>query len=442
MERRKGIPLVALVIFIALLVAVILTCVIILSANKNKKKQPTQQASEPEPTVQTSTEPEPSGEELLRTIEKEKELNDSTEVQNAFKTVGNKKTFAKYAIYQSGGFDVDRNNVSNELKLILALSQLTNEDMDKDSSTKSVAKTTVEEYAEKIFEESDDINYEDVNLYNSDENFLSQYKVSGFVYDQETDKYKVKEEDVTEENPSAITEVITRADIYTNKIELYVKPIFTESFIYEEEYAVTLNYDYDFQQKEFTDTAFSCLYSEYESQLLSTYNRDLDGFVFDSISGIDQLDFNSLKEYKYTLIKKGDDYKIKSFELVTKENEKPEVTELNADQKNAFNFEIEQYRDEGTGVSSSNIVSMLESIISLNENYIDNAKNVVGVKLTVGGETYDKTVSESDTIDVALVGELNGKINDMLEAIDSDSTYTVTFKYKDGVIKTVTIKEE
>ena len=36
MRRKRGIPLVALVIFIALLVAIILTCVIILGTNKDK----------------------------------------------------------------------------------------------------------------------------------------------------------------------------------------------------------------------------------------------------------------------------------------------------------------------------------------------------------------------------------------------------------------------
>ena len=36
MKRKKGIPLVALIIFIALLVAIILTCVIILGTNKDK----------------------------------------------------------------------------------------------------------------------------------------------------------------------------------------------------------------------------------------------------------------------------------------------------------------------------------------------------------------------------------------------------------------------
>ena len=40
MERRRGIPLVALVIFVALLVAIILTCTIILGANKKDNNKP------------------------------------------------------------------------------------------------------------------------------------------------------------------------------------------------------------------------------------------------------------------------------------------------------------------------------------------------------------------------------------------------------------------
>lgn len=448
MERKKGIPLVALVIFIALLVAVILTCVIILSNNKNKNKSSQQLSEQPaQDTPVVSSEPKPSGDAFIETITDEKQLNESVDVQNAFKTVGNNKTFAKYAIYNSGGFDTDNNNLSNELKLTLALSQLTNEDMDKDSSTKSVSKSIVEGYAEKIFEEADDINYENVNLYNNDSNFKEDYKISGYIYDAETDKYKVREEDVSEENPSRISELITRADLYENKIELYVRPMFLESFIYQDEEgnespAISLNYTYDFQTQEFNSLAFSCLYSEFEGLLLSTYNRDLDGFVYDSIRNLGQLDFNQLNEYKYTLYKVNGDYKIKSFELVTKEEEKPEVTELDEEQISAFNDEVEKYRRDGSSLNSDKVEELLEDIISLNDNYVDNAKNVIGVSFTVNGETIQKVVSDSDEKNAELVEEINGKIKEMIENIDNDKSYTVKPTYKKGLITTVSITEE
>lgn len=448
MERRKGIPLVALVIFIALLVAVILTCVIILSNNKNKNRSSQQIGEQPSPNtpVVTST-PKPSEETLIESITDEGQLNESEEVKKAFETVGNKKTFAKYAIYNSGGFDTDNNNLSNELKLTLALAQITNEDMDKDSSTKSVSKSIIENYAQKIFKESDDINYESVELFNNDQNFITNNRISGYIYDQETDKYKVREEDVTEEQPSTISEIIMRADIYENKIELYVRPLFLKTFIYQdeegnEELAVSINYNYDFQIQDFKDNALNCLYSQYESELLSSYNRDIDGFIYKNISNVEQLDFNLLNEYKYTLYKEDGNYKIKSFELMTKESEKPEITELDEEQISAFNDEVEKFIEDESSLDSDKVKELLENIISLNENYIDNAKNVIGVSFTVNGETIQKVVSESDEKNAELVEEINSKIRDMIDNIDTDKSYIVKPTYKKGLITTVSITEE
>ena len=147
MERKRGIPLVALIIFIALLVAVILTCVIIFSTHKNNgQSQPVDVVQTEEPVVTEEPEEE---DKLIASYEDEKELNNDVDVQNAYKTVGNNKTFAKYEIYQTGGFDTEKDNLSNEFKLILAFSQITNEDMNKDSGTKSISVDTIEKYAQK-----------------------------------------------------------------------------------------------------------------------------------------------------------------------------------------------------------------------------------------------------------------------------------------------------
>ena len=54
-----------------------------------------------EPTVTEEPEEE---DKLIASYEDEKDLNNDVDVQNAYKTVGNNKTFAKYEMYQTGGF--------------------------------------------------------------------------------------------------------------------------------------------------------------------------------------------------------------------------------------------------------------------------------------------------------------------------------------------------
>ena len=447
MERKRGIPLVALIIFIALLVAVILTCVIIFSTHKNNgQSTPVDVAQTEEPTVTEEPEEE---DKLIASYEDEKDLNNDVDVQNAYKTVGNNKTFAKYEMYQTGGFDTEKDQLSNDFKLILAFSQITNEDMNKDSGTKSISVDTIEKYAQKIFEESDDINYTDVNLYHGDPNYTEQYKISGYVYDEEANLYKVKEEDVTEEKPSLITEVMTRADVYTNKVEIYVRPIYINSFYYDSDednihdYISSIYYTYNYQTQEYGKHAFMSLYSDFEQQTMSSMVKDLDGYSYNSISNVDVLDFNQLEEYKYTLVKKDGDYKIKSFERLTEDPEPVEITSLDADQKKAFNEEIEGYIDgNGIGTKASDVKALLNNIISLNENYVDNAKNVVGVNMKTSDETFGKTVSESDKVDAAYVEELNGKLQEALDNINNDSTYTVKPIYKNNLILNVNITEE
>ena len=85
MERRKGIPLVALVIFIALLVAIILTCVIILGANKNDKQNRETQTQ----AIGEQTPPPEEPEDV--TLESEDLINADQDVRDAYKLTGNGK---------------------------------------------------------------------------------------------------------------------------------------------------------------------------------------------------------------------------------------------------------------------------------------------------------------------------------------------------------------
>lgn len=327
MERRKGIPLVALVIFIALLVAIILTCVIILGSNKKDEGTAKKQQNENQVISNKSETPIEPEEDEGTTIENEDILNADTDIQEAYKLAGNGKTFAKYAIYSSGGFDTEKSNLKNNLKLQLAIAQVTNSDMDKTSTTKSVPKEKVEEYSKKIFEESEseNIEYKDFSLYESDTNFTDLYKIIGYVYDQDKDSYEIQENDVTEDKPSEITEIITKAVKYNNKLEIYVKPLFIKTF-----YATEIDgtgcdifKDYNFQSKEFEDSLITIAYSDYNGILRSEYNKDLDKYKYSEVSA--NIDLNQIQEYKYTFIKTEEGYKIKSFEEVnTTPNDKTE----------------------------------------------------------------------------------------------------------------------
>lgn len=320
MERRKGIPLVALVIFVALLVAIILTCVIILGANKKNEGNNNKTASSPNPSNEVVNSPEPVENEEGTTIENEDIMNADSDIQDAYKLTGNGKTFAKYAIYSSGGFDTEKNNLKNDLKLQLAMAQVTSSDMDKTSTTKSVPKEKVKEYAEKVFSKTEKIDYKDFSLYESDTNFTEKYKTIGYVYNQDKDAYEIQENDVTEDTPSEITEIITKAVKYSDKIEIYVKPLFIRTFYSNEINGMGCEIfgDYNFQSKEYENSFIPIAYSQYNEILRSEYNKDLDKYKYSEVSG--NIDLNQVKEYKYTLIKENAGYKLKSFEEAKKDN--------------------------------------------------------------------------------------------------------------------------
>ncbi len=214
MERRKGIPLVALVIFIALLVAIILTCVIILGANKNDKQNKETQTQ----AIGEQTPPPEEPEDV--TLESEDLINADQDVRDAYKLTGNGKTYAKYALYSSGGFDETKNNTKNNLKLKLAMAQVSNSDMDKSSTTKSIPKDKITEYTKKIFSNIENLEYKDFSTFAGDTNFSEKYKTIGYVYSSQKEAYEIQENDIEEDTPSQITEVVTKAVKQGNKMEI------------------------------------------------------------------------------------------------------------------------------------------------------------------------------------------------------------------------------
>ena len=421
MKRKKGIPLVALIIFIALLVEIILTCVIILGTNKDKiNTQPENVATNQTPEETNTTKVDEKGEEITS----EDLINSDQDIASAYKLAGNKKNFAKYAIYESGGFDKDNENIKNELKLILAMAQVTNSDMNKESSTKSVSKDKVQEYADKIFEDSN-IEFKDFSLYDSDTNFTDKYKTIGYTYNKTTANYEVQENDVEEDTPPEVTEVITKAVKYSDKIEIYVKPIFIQPFFSEEINAngCQLLSDYDFQMKEFPEDAglkaFS--YSDYENALRTTANQDIDGYVYNSISKY--VDLNQIQDYKYTFTKVDGEFKLKAFEKIENKNANntdDKNTEMTEQEKSKYNAEIESF--VGSEQSASDVKKLLETIIKLNSENAE--KNVISIKLDADEED----------------GKDGEAVQSLEEKIDETKTYNVKATYKSRLITTVTIK--
>ena len=430
MNRRKGIPLVALIIFFALLVAIIITCAIILGTNKNKKSNNTQQNPEQQPTIENP--PETPEEYVEEELEKEEYINSDSSIKEAFKLTGNYKTYAKYGIYLSGGFNNEDNPISNELKLQLAMSQVTAQDMDSESSTKAVPKEKIEEYVSKIFEDTS-VEYKDFSLYNSDTNFTEEYRTIGYVYNEDDDNYEIQENTSDEEYPPEITELITKVIKYNSKIEIFVTPLFIRPY-YSDEYGdvCELYSNYDFESKEFSDeyslTAFK--YSDFNDYLKSDYNGDADGYNYDELSK--QIDINNLQQYKYTLKLVDGGYKLDSFEKSTSNVEQPKEDEgngpLTADEKSAINFEIEEF--VGNDIEGNKMEDLLNTIIDLNTK--NSSREDFSIIVTLNGTKTEET----DDID-----SLNEEIKGFIDEIDSSASYTVKPVYKSGLITSINITE-
>ena len=432
MERRKGIPLVALIIFVALLVAIILTCMIILGISKNKKADNNSGEQVPVQTPVVPTEnPTMQDDDKKQEFSSEDYMNSDTVLKEAYKLTGNQKTYAKYGIYSSGGFDSDNNNIKNELKLQLAMSQVTNQDMDKVSSTKSVGKSKIEEYAKKIFEDGE-IDLKDFSLYNSDTTFTHEYRTIGYKYNDDTESYEVQESGVEEDYPPEITELITRAIKYNNKIEIYVKPIFIRPFFSDDINAMgcELFSEYDFSLRDFPQEKAlgAFIYSEFEDVFKSDYNADLDNYNYGSVSKY--IDLNAIDEYKYTFVKGNDGFKLKAFEKSAYiPDDEPIINneQLTAQEKAVFNSQIENYI--GNDMSESEVSSLLDTIIAMNEENSDRLDLMVAV--SVNGNKVELDENDVET--------LNEGIEELKNELNSSDSYTIKATYKSGIITTVTI---
>ncbi len=431
MERRKGIPLVALIIFIALLVAIIITCVIILGlkkSNKNENNGEIAQQSEQKNNVPEQKEEDEKGEEITN----EDIINQDTEIQSLYALTGNNKTFAKYAIYASGGFNQDNDNIKDELKLQLAMAQVTNADMG-GSSSKSVSKEKIEEYLKTIFteEEAGKTTYTDISLYDSDTNFTDIYKTIGYVYNSNNNSYEAKESEVTEDaTPSQITEVITKVEKYDSKIEIYVKPLFVRTFYSSQIDAIGCEIlgNYNFQLKEYpeSDSLIAISYSDYEQYLKSDYAKDLDKYKYSEV--VKNLDLNRVGEYKYTFTKDNNSYKLKAFEKVTSLSEQNNGSgnstpdEMSSVEKENFNAKFEAY--VGDQMRDSEIKLLYDAILESNRqtNYT--------VVTKLNGEEAE---GDGDTLESNITNQKN--------SIESGKTYKVVPTYKYGIITAMAISE-
>jgi len=428
MKRKKGVPLVALVIFLVLLVSIILTCIVILGTNKKKEPEKTST-----PVATPEPEPTPIAEQIEEEYTDEDDINSDSDVQEAYRLTGNNKTFAKYAIYSSSGFNSEDDNIKNELKLQLAMSQVTNSDMDTQSDKKSVSKEVIESYVKKVFGDTSNIEYKDFSLFDSDTNFTDEYKTIGYKYNKNNASYEFNESDVEEEKPSEIAELITKVIKYNTKIEIYVKPIFVQS-IYDEErkdYIRALYKDYDFQLKQYPveDSIMAITNSDYETVLKSNYNQDADKLNYKEVN--QNIDLNQLAEYKYTIIKTDEGYSLKSFEKIivdrpTTEDSDEEMTEQ---EKAMFNSTFDSYT--GSGKSKNEINLLIESIKSSNESNKEKKDKIVSI--TFNGNQISL---ENDDVD-----KLNEEISKIADELSEEKEYTVKAVYKSGLIQSITITE-
>lgn len=428
MERKKGIPLVALIIFMGLLVAIILTCIIILGTNKNKKTSGENQIAQTPAPVEVPVE-EDNGEEIVD----EDEINSDSDIQAAYKITGNGKTFAKYAIYESQGFNIE-DDLSDTFKLQLAMAQVTNSDMDTQSSKKSVSKDVVESYVQKVWGEDSEVEYKDFSLYSSDTNFTEQYKTTGYIYNKNNASYELNENDVTEEKPSEIPEIITKVVKYNSKIEIYVKPLFIQT-MYDSDnsrYLRALYKNYNFSSKEYplSENIMVITNDDYESVLKASYNQDVDGLNYKEVN--QNIDLNQLTEYKYTLTKSTNGYNLKSFEKVevNRPSTDDEDKEMTEQEKAKFNEKFDIYT--GNEKTGNDVNKLLEQIVTSNEENTEKTDLIVEVTFN-----NEKISLEDDDVDA-----LNEKISELIEKIDSDKLYNVKAIYKSAIIKSITITEE
>ncbi|MCI8965528.1 MAG: hypothetical protein HFJ43_04170 [Clostridia bacterium] len=327
MEQKKaGIPLVALIIFFALIIGIILTCLIILSTRKSSDKggqiklsSDTNTTNEENAVVNNIEEPpapvEEKGTEISLT-----EAN----VINAYKLAGNRETSAKFAIYQNGDFNLSSAN--EVLKLKMAFAQLTPEEL----ASGTIPKAKIEEKLVKVFGTSEGVNMQTVVLF-SDYNYKTNYNIVSFDYNEQAQSFSVNKQSIENTDPSLVTEVVNKAISYPSKLEIYVTPMFIQTTDYTNEGASTKAYSlysgYDFANQTFNDLLIAVKKEDYYNALISGDTLDIDKFNYENLSSNiqknrqDNLDIKTLQQYKYTFTKNNEDYVLSSFEKVAQDSQ-------------------------------------------------------------------------------------------------------------------------
>ena len=322
MYKRRGIPLIAMIIFFALIIGIIITCIIILSTQSGKSSTSQIQFSSSNTSGNTSSNDNQVMQNAIVSNNDDGEgeeisLTDS-DVYNTFKLVGNQNTFAKYAIYQKG--EISEDNLSNELKLKLALSMVKDSEIEVNGNIKYISEDTVTGYLKDIFGNASNISFVDIELFN-DSNFSEQYNIDRYVYNDDKKAYEIVEIGITEKDTRLINDVIEKAIRYDNKIELYVVPVFSKTFQYGSNGTVYQLFGaYNFSTKEFEDSYkfssgedFVVTADTFENNIL--LNSSTDGYSYDTLKA-NVGNFSSFQRYKYVFRKDSSSgkYYFESFE--------------------------------------------------------------------------------------------------------------------------------
>ncbi len=338
MEKRKpGIPLIAMIIFFALIIGIIITCIIILSSQSGNGSNENIKLSSNTSTDSTNNDNSVMNNAIVKEENNDGEEIDLTDsdVEAVFNLTGNQQTFVKYAIYQSGEFD--ESSISNKLKLKLAVSQVEDSEIDKSGDTKTISKNNINKHIEEIFGNSDNIDYIDFDLFD-DNNFSDYYRIDNYVYNEDEEIYEIIESNITENEPPLVNEMITKAVKYNDRLELYVIPLFIKTFSIDDEnnMGYQLYASYDFSNKEYKDelftvddAIFAITSQTYKEAVLS--NNTVDGYNYDNMKSSTK-DFENLQKYKYTFTKNEDTgkYYLTSFEKAQDE----EINNNNENQDN------------------------------------------------------------------------------------------------------------
>ena len=358
MEQKKpGIPLVALIIFFVLIIGIIVTCLIIISTKRSdgepQRKLYGNNTNETENAVVNNIEEPPT--DPSEEDGTEVNLNDSS-VINAYKLAGNYNVPAKYAIYQNGDFSTD--NINEILKLKIAFAQLSEEEL----NAGSITKARVEECLTLVFGSSEGVNMQTVTMFD-DYNFKPGYDISSFDYDAQTETFNVRRQGIQNDDPCLVTEIVNKAISYTDKLEIYVTPMYiktTDATIDGANVKVyTLTSSYDFQNQTFTDDLISIRKEDYYNSIISGDTLDIDRYNYDLLSTTiktnrqDQLDIATLQQYKYTFTKNGENYILSSFEKVVVGDESSDENNNENNNNNSNEQNPEPTEENANGVEES-----------------------------------------------------------------------------------------